>query len=371
MKQELYKKMYQQICMTQEQKDSIWQRIQSEESLKEKKVRFGIHLPARAAVCAGMLLVSGMTVLAAGEFSVMDRLAEAMGFFAENEQELTEEQKTIFARYGTALGNEIAMSHGTLKLDAALYDGGHLFIPFRYAFQPDTDGYAELKAGTDIRKTSIWKSGTVTGYDQDIGHTGKHRLSYRIRQDTTALTGSLTKYQYEIEEDGVLSGSVLLSTNGDRLFTKGDVIEVVRHVQELGKEEQIEVLAEFTLENAVEQIEVPLDTQTRSGLEDMGVTVEKMTISPLSLQYAGSGTHRDITHMYMEVVLKDGSTVADMRTGYDFDCTASEREIASVHAGQFFAAPVLPEEIAGVRVWNYKTEDVWIPVEDIWQDISR
>lgn len=52
----------------------------------------------------------------------MDRIAEAMGFFTKNEQELTEEQKTIFARYGTALGNEIALTHGTLKLDAALYD---------------------------------------------------------------------------------------------------------------------------------------------------------------------------------------------------------------------------------------------------------
>lgn len=30
-----------------------------------------------------------------GEFSVMDRLAEAMGFFTENTQELTEEQKTF------------------------------------------------------------------------------------------------------------------------------------------------------------------------------------------------------------------------------------------------------------------------------------
>lgn len=365
MKQELYKNMYRQICMTEGQKNSVWQRIQTKESEKEKTVRFKMLFSARAAVCAGVLLVSGMTVLAAGEFSVMDRIAETMGFFTQNEQELTEEQKSIFARYGMALGNEIALTHGTLKLDAALYDGDYLFLPFRYAFHQDMDGYAELKAGTDIRETSLWKGGTVVGYEQDIVHAGNDRLGYRIRQDVRALTGSLTKYQYVIEEDGVLSGSVLLSTDGDRPFMKGDVIEVVRYVQEPGKEERAETISEFTLENAVERQEVPLDDAVRSALGGMGLTIDSLTISPLSLQYAGIGTHRDITHTYMEVILKDGSVVGDMGAGYDFDCSAAEREYTFFYARQFFTAPALPGQIAGVRVWNYKAEDVWIPVEFI------
>ena len=53
-----------------------------------------------AGACAGVFLLSGMTVLAAGEFSVMDRLEESMRLFTENKSELTEEQKTVFAQYG-------------------------------------------------------------------------------------------------------------------------------------------------------------------------------------------------------------------------------------------------------------------------------
>ncbi len=65
-----------------------------------------------------------------------------------------------------ALGNEISMAHGTLKFDAALYDGAYLFIPFRYAFHEDAEDFAELKAGTDIRKTSLWNDGTVAGFHE-------------------------------------------------------------------------------------------------------------------------------------------------------------------------------------------------------------
>lgn len=367
MKQEIYKNMYQQICMTEEQKNSIWRRIQAEQTSLANTVRFRAKFPARAAVCAGVLLVSGMTVLAAGEFSVMDRLAEAMGFFTENTQELTEEQKNVFARYGMALGNEISMAHGTLKFDAALYDGAYLFIPFRYAFHEDAEGFAELKAGTDIRKTSLWNDGTVAGFHEDLVYMDNERMGYRIRQDAKAVTGSLTKFRHEITEDGVLSGSVLLTTNGDRLFTEGDVIEVVRHVRDVEKEEQkeeeIKVLTAFTLEKPVVQSAVALDAADRSALGELGLDIENMTISPLSLQYDGSGTHKDITHTYMEVVLKDGSVVDDMGAGYETAHSAAEQETTVFHAHRFFTAPILPEEIAGVRVWNDNAEELWIDVK--------
>ncbi|MCI8975248.1 MAG: hypothetical protein HFH79_16950 [Lachnospiraceae bacterium] len=367
MKQGLYKKTYQQLCMTEEQKNNVWQRIQAERTRTQNTVRFKAAFPARAAVCAGVFLVSGMTVLAAGEFSVMDRLAEAMGFFTENAQEPTEEQKNIFAQYGIALGNEISMTHGTLKLDAALYDGAYLFIPFRYAFHEDTAGFAELKEGTDIRNTSLWNAGKVAGYHEDLVYMDNERLSYRIQQDTKAVTGFLMKFQHEIVEDGVLSGSILLWTNKDSAFAKGDVIEVVRHVQESApneqNEEQIKILTSFTLENPVEQSALALDSSTRSALGELGLEIEYMTISPLSLQYTGSGTHRDITHTYMEVVLKDNSVAGDMGAGYETAYSAAEQEITAFRAHQFFTAPVLPEEIAGVRVWNDSAAEVWIDVK--------
>lgn len=266
-----------------------------------------------------------------------------------------------------ALGNEISMAHGTLKFDAALYDGAYLFIPFRYAFHEDAEGFAELKAGTDIRKTSLWNDGTVAGFHEDLVYMDNERMGYRIRQDAKAVTGSLTKFRHEITEDGVLSGSVLLTTNGDRLFTEGDVIEVVRHVRDVEKEEQkeeeIKVLTAFTLEKPVAQSAVALDAADRSALGELGLDIENMTISPLSLQYDGSGTHKDITHTYMEVVLKDGSVVDDMGAGYETAHSAAEQETTVFHAHRFFTAPILPEEIAGVRVWNDNAEELWIDVK--------
>lgn len=356
MKQELYKNMYRKITMTEEQKNRVWQRIQAKQNTVHTNTRFS----ARAAVCAGVFLLSGMTVLAAGEFSVMDRLEESMRLFTENKSELTQEQKTVFAQYGTALGNEIAMTHGTLKLDAALYDGAYLLIPFRYAFHEDVEGFAELKTGTDIRDTRLWRGGAVAGYHEDLENANDERLGWRIQQDNKAVTGFLMKFQHEIAEDGVLSGSILLWTNGERLFTTGDVIEVVRQVQ---KEEQIKILTGFTLENPAQCRELPLGAAVRSALGEMGLNIETMTITPLSLQYTGSGTHKDITHTYMEVVRKDGSVADKIEVGHEMEHAAAEQETTVFHNRQFFAAPVLPEEIAGVRVWNDNAEELWIDVE--------
>ena len=129
------------------------------------------------------------------------------------------------------------------------------------------------------------------------------------------------------------------------------------------KEEEIKVLTAFTLEKPVAQSAVALDAADRSALGELGLDIENMTISPLSLQYDGSGTHKDITHTYMEVVLKDGSVVDDMGAGYETAHSAAEQETTVFHAHRFFTAPILPEEIAGVRVWNDNAEELWIDVK--------
>ena len=59
-------------------------------------------------------------------------------------------------------------ANGTFRLEAALYDGNYLFVPSRYVMNP------------------------------------------------------------EIEEDGVLTGSHLLSVEENKTFSKGDVIQIVR-----------------------------------------------------------------------------------------------------------------------------------------------
>lgn len=361
MRQELYKTMYQQICMGDEQKNRIWQKLEAEGRKANKAKTLPKRFPARAAACAGILLVSGMTVLAADEFSVMDRIADAMGYLTQNEQELTEEQKNIYARYGSALDNEISMTYGTLKLDAALYDKNYLFIPFHYIYDQDAVGYEELTAGTDIRKTGSWNGMGLAGYNLDMNSMN---TCYRIEQDTRAVNSWIIQYDHIIEEDGVLSGSILLSVGLDKTFAKEDVIQLVRYEQKEGEPDEIRVLTEFSLGNPVEQHELAVDAETNRSLQDMGMTIESMSVSPVSLRYSGIGTHRDVSQAAVEVVLRDGSVVEESASGssLDFECPASEKEYALYDAAILFAAPVLHEEIAGVRI-KYKTQQVWIAAD--------
>ena len=81
--------------MTEGQKNSVWQRIQTKEAEKERAAWSKVPFSARAAVCAGVLLVSGMTALAAGEFSVMDRIAEAIALVIKGGEEKVSEARAI------------------------------------------------------------------------------------------------------------------------------------------------------------------------------------------------------------------------------------------------------------------------------------
>ena len=104
MEQALFKNMYRQIHLDKEQKDRMRQRLESaadgyvSDDHVQKSVGKRFTFSTRAAVCVGMLLVSGMTVFAANEFSLTDRLANAMKLLTQNEQAPTEEQQNIYAQ---------------------------------------------------------------------------------------------------------------------------------------------------------------------------------------------------------------------------------------------------------------------------------
>ena len=399
MEQELFKNMSRQIHLDKEQKDRMCQRLETaadghvsdDHVQKNSGKRFSFS--ARAAVCVGMILLSGMTVFAANEFSLTDRLANAMNLLTQNEQALTEEQQNIYAQYGTALDNEVVRANGAFRLEAALYDGNYLFIPFRYIMNPDTAGYENITAGYTFDEATMWNSKLLAGYRQD-----QSDLWYDISQGSKqarGISGYIMVLNPEIEEDGVLTGSLLLSVAQDETFSKGDVIQIVEKTKqpevtgkirwlengenanglevfgndELGYfvlEEDYavpdEILTEFTLGNPVEQHSVSIPAKQAEMLKQLGLSVDELTVSSISSHFSGilgstvSGSYSG------SVMLKDGSTVGFSASG------GTSSGIGAANIGKpfswcrLFDVPIQVEEIEGIRIYQ-GTSEVWIPVE--------
>lgn len=374
MKQELFKDMYRQIHLDKEQKDRIWRRLEAAPDSpspddyvhKNAGKRFGFS--TRAAVCASVLLVSGMTVFAANEFFLMDRLANAMKLLTQNEQELTEEQKNIYVQYGTALDNEVVGTNGTFRLEAVLYDENFLFVPFQYIFNSDTAGYKNITAGFTFEETNMWDSKLLVEFRQD--YTG---LWYGVSQDSRqarGISGSITVLNPEIDEDGVLTGSLLLSVEKDKTFRQGDVIQIVRKEEQSEVQERSrwletasdEILTEFTLRDAVEQHSISIPTKQAEALGQLGLSMEQLTVSSISLHF--SGILKSVTPIPYSgaVVLKDGSTVEPSATGGSSSSLRTTEQGEMFSWSQLFAAPIQVEEISGIRI-HHETSEVWIPVE--------
>ena len=391
--------MYRQIHLDKKQKNRMWQRLEAAADghnpnyLMQKNAGKRFSFSARAAVCVGMLFVSGMTVFAANEFSLTDRLSNAMKLLTQNEQDPTEEQKNIYAQYGTALDNEVVRANGTFRLEAALYDGNYLFIPFSYIMNPDTAGYMSVTAGYTFDEATMWNSKLLAGYRQD-----QTDLWYGISQGTRqarGISGSIMVLNPEIKEDGVLTGSLLLSVAQDETFCKGDVIQIVEKAKQpevTGKIRWIEngenteglevfcndelgyfvleenyivpdkILTEFTLGNPVEQHNVSIPAKQTEMLKQLGLSVDELTISSISIHFSGILGSTVSAPYSGSVMLKDESTVGFSASGGSLSGIGTASIGKQFSWCRLFNAPIQVEEIEGIRI-NQGTSEVWIPVE--------
>lgn len=364
MEQELFKNMYQQIHLDKEQKDRIWQRFAAaadglainDNEGKNAEKRYSSSM--RFAACVGALLLSGMTVFAASEFSLTDRLADAMKLLTQSGQESTEEQQSIYAQYGAALDNVFVRENGTFRLEAALFDKNYLFVPFRYIMNSDTAGYEEITAGFAFEESYMWNSGLLAGYRQDCAD-----LWYGILQDSeraSGITGYVMVLNPEIEEDGVITGSLLLTVEQDETFNSGDVIQVVKRAKQ--PENPDEVLTEFTLENALEQYSIVIPEEQEEAFEQLGLSVDKITVSSISIHFSGIRESTADMPALGAVVLKDGSTVDLSATGGTSGNGETTEAGRAFYCYRLFAAPIQVEKVAGIRIRQGRSE-VWIPVE--------
>ncbi len=407
MKQEPFKKVYRHIALTTQQKEDIWKQIEAASS--HSPVRKKALFAPRAAVCLGALLLSVMTVLAANELSLPDRLAEAMRILTQNDSAPTQKQQDLYAQSGTVLDTEIRLEHGTLKLDAALYDQNYLLLPFRYLFDADCAEYGSLMAGTELGTNNLPES--LSAYSEDTT-TFMHAFRFYMAQDSTQLGQPLgSSYLVTnpvISEAGTLSGSLLICNSESRSFESGNVIELVgtastdatdqsfaedelitetdsvsdattipkadsvsdagnipKADSALGTDERFEPYAMFTLGKALAQHEVAIRADNAAALENMGLSIDSMSLSPISLRYAGKDTQASALSVSITVVRKDGRIIENapnggsQRTGR----TGQDDLGFSFSACVLFAEPVLPEEIAEIHIRDRFGNEVRIPFE--------
>ena len=372
MGQEQFKNLYQQIHLSEKQKDVLLQRINT--GSKPEPVRKKIFLPTRIAACLAVLIMSGMTVFAANELSLVDKIADAMNLLTKNEEGLSEDQKNIYAEYGQALNTEIGLDNGTLKLEAALFDESHLLIPFRYVFHSDVAGYEDLTVGANLDQTAFYQIKKAYHKDTD---TFMSQFSFRIVDENRLPKDNLARILITdpvIEESGTISGSLLLSAYEYKYFLQGNVIQLVRTTdvrdttpitEDMGALNITEPYTEFTLEKTLERYKLTIDKENAAALMNMGVSVEQMSISPLSLCYSGKGTHTRALSASITVILKDGSVIENSGNGGGYALSDANRDNTSFSffASKLFAAPVLIEDVAEIYINDHRGTDIHIPVE--------
>ena len=400
MEQELFRNIYHQIHLDKEQKDRIWQNIEddADEFVPVSRVNTNmgkrISFSARAAVCIGVLLVSGITVFAANEISLTDKLVNAVKLFTQNEQAVTEEAQNIYAQYGSALDNEVIGENGVFKLEAALYDKNFLFVPFQYIFNSDSEAYKNITAGLTLDRTTMWECKLLAGFKQDHAD-----LWYGVSQGSKQARGisnSITILNPEIKEDGVLTGGILLSVEQDKVFVEGDIIQVVRKVEQpeitgkirrlengentegleiIGSDEAgyfvveedytvpDEILTEFALGSAVEQQNVAIPNKQMQELVQLGLSAKELSVSSISINFKGTLENATSIPYSASVVLKDGSTVGFAATG-GISSSIETTEVGEIFSWcQLFDAPLNLDEIDGIWI-HHGNSKVWIPLEE-------
>ena len=338
MKQEIFKSMYDRIGLSEEQKDVIYKEL--EEMAKGGKTAKRVSFTSRVAVFAALFLLSGMTVFAVSRLSLEDRFAEAM--HPRHEHNLTPEQKGFYEQYGKVLDNEIETYYGTLKLEAALYDDYYLIVP--YSYDLDTEG------GDREEWSGIGINGLAFVANVDSGYIGNpiNHISY---SDSAG--------------DGIISGSYICSPNDDETFEPGEIIQVYAQTDRSRMSYSDKLLTEFSLGPKVNRVNLRIDEPTRKALEEKGLMVEELSVSPISVNYSFISHFR--AEYPVSVVLKDGSVVEHYVGGGSGGHERKEGRLKDEYpylsdSSYLFTTPINLDEIDGIRITTGKT-DIWIPVE--------
>ena len=344
MKQELFKEMYDGIHLDKEQKNRIWNNLDTAKERGTKGAGKRFHTPAFAAICICILLVIGVPVLAANT-SVVQSIINAYNTLNLTKPNLTKEQKNIYAKYGNALDKEIELSNGTLKLEAIINDGRNICIPFSM----------KLKEIKGKRSNGIF-------YEiEDISFYFKDN-----KKEYECLTKFTTFDNKPLQKDGVLTGCYLLCSD-ERVIKQDDVLQLkIEKIWESEeKHRKSPVISEITVNTPMENMTIPVKLQKNKLPK--GTSIKKIQLSPLSMEIEGieqnGNRDKSIFNSEIKVVLKDGSTVKRTSTGSSGGVTNLDEKQYAYSRMALFEAPVNLDNVAGIQIQN-DSLDLWFPVED-------
>lgn len=345
MNQELFKEMYDNIYLDQGQKDKILDCLEKVNYKAKARTQKKFHMPAIATVCACIVALIAVPVLAASP--VLDRITQAFNLLYSNEIELTEEQQSLYSKYGSILDNEVKLNSCTLKLEAVVCDKDYICIPFSVTLKDE-----KIVAGEDIYKQKDKKL-----YQKILNEISDLNF-YKTNNITDKISGVYTQLPSKVQDDGTLKGCYLLYY-GDLKNTlkQGDTIHI-QMPNEPGK-----VVSELTISKIVESRNIPVDKKL---LKSQLLQIDNIIISPLSLRIDGSSNLKDkkteamfLTHYITDVIieLKDGTFVKKSSTG---SSDVSDKDIFSKTI--LFEGPITLNNVAGVRIKG-RDFDVWFPAD--------
>lgn len=390
MKEEVYQSMYHQIHLSNNQKHKIWAGVKEEAGKSAERGKARLSLRGAVCVCA-VLVASGITVLAANP-SYVDRIAEALHDYGRYGEEATPEEKEIYAAYGSGMSYTWETAAGEVKLEAILYDVGHVYIPF--TLYPNVD----LMPGQDLLQDLETKQILSDILDQACRDAEGIRYSFRVKgHDETALATE-TLLNPIVQEDGSLKGNYSLHyiQPEEGGFARGDVIQRVtkivwsdpaewcrvledgesteglkileaeingKHITYVDLRPEDQVLAEIPIETAP----VPKREISTAGMElPYGLKADCITVTSLALYMYGTGDSNQpgskISYNIF-VVLKDGTVVEKMGSAgcLNRDVGDENNEYRYSFTLQF-AESIDPDDVAGIRITDQGEEIFFIPV---------
>lgn len=332
MKKVLYKSMYDNIQLEEEQKRVILKELDRHGESGKKRKKFPIY--ASACLCA--VLLSNVAVFAAVHFNLGEKIGLELSHFFDTERNLTKEQRGIFEQQSTMLEQEIHLEQGTLLLESVLCDNSYLFIPF--TFRPDDSGAGKI----DYLKSELGKFGF------SVKNGKKLSLSSWIWQID----------QSRPQEDGNIHGAFMLID----FFRQDDIIQVS---QTDNWPQSGEPVCELTVSKAVISRNVPFPAEEVN--EKVGAVVTQMTLSSLSFQITGTYRKSDpdfLCESYIE--LKDGTYVKKASNGgfrFSSDGNIGEKDSSHFEMSQVFETPVALDKVKGIHLKTKDETEYWIPVD--------
>ena len=336
----LLQEMYREIQMNGEQKDRIWKEIKTRSHNRKAQGKGVRPIPAFAALCTCLVFLIGAPVLAANT-SVLERITGAFYTLSGTKEDLTEEQKSVYEKYGVIMDEAISLTGHTVTLEAVIYDGYDICIPFSITSSGRAEN-AEKKPSDETQSQMALA---------DMNSLQFYLPDHKAAPQTYILLD-------EPDEQGKISGCCLLSS--EEKLRAGDTLVIQRQAE---TEEAPHTVCTLTMESPVESSEI-LSKVDRIVLENKA-TVDSICFSPLSLHVTGTAPNPGVGNAVysgrVTVEKKDGSEIMQTHSGCSRSLRDNETNLYTYGLEILFTSPADLEDLAGIRIQNGSL-DLWIPL---------